>query len=73
MNLEVREGVVCKYWMRLKTQEVREPVLPFYPHATVHSGMLRLSGMRLSLNPFRLLLISVACCLNQHQRDAIED
>ena len=28
--------------------------------------------MRLALDPFRLLLISLADCLNQHQRDVID-
>ena len=28
--------------------------------------------MRLTLDPFRLLLISLAGCLNQHQRDLID-
>jgi hypothetical protein len=28
--------------------------------------------MRLALGPFRLLLISLAGCLNQHQRDVID-
>jgi hypothetical protein len=28
--------------------------------------------MRLALDPFRLLLISLAGCLNQHQRDVID-
>ena len=28
--------------------------------------------MRLPLDPFRLLLISLAGCLNQHQRDVID-
>jgi len=29
--------------------------------------------MRLPLDPFRLLLISLAGCLNQHQRDVIDN
>jgi hypothetical protein len=28
--------------------------------------------MRIPLDPFRLLLISLAGCLNQHQRDVID-
>jgi putative transposase len=67
-----RHGLVSKYWTHWKISRLGKGAPRDLSHLTIRSRKCYHGTMRLTFDPFRLLLISLAGCLGQQQQDVID-